>query len=456
MSSKAKVLDHLFVGYAGEDAVFARWITLRLTAEGYKVWCDQFELLGGETYPENIRKEIKESLFRFLAVISKYSINKAMPLNERTLAMRVGIDREIDDFIIPLNLDGSKASDLDLTTAAHTYIPFKDNWAAGLAQLLEKLKKIETPTRTNGREAVISWLNTQENYVEKKQEALWSNIVQVSKFPGTLFKYDIIANTPNSYKDNWPFYRQSLDTVWAFGPPPPGASVVVKQTKKSVKWREEMDAEGIDTFDIVKSILRQALRNHCLRKGMRLSENEKDIYFPFGLLPKDRLKFVRYDAKNLPVNVTGSRKIKAKIGNDERSYYHLAPTFVPLLSRFGEPTVQVNFRLVWTDSKGNEQPSAQKRRRLRWWNYQWYARTLAVLNWMGGEQPSISLAEGSDFLLLINSKPISVVSPLLINEEKLSLKGAKGAEEDDEDEEIDESSEKEEGEEESENTEKKD
>jgi hypothetical protein len=41
--------DHLFINYATEDGEFAEWLTLRLTTEGYKVWCDRIKLLGGES-----------------------------------------------------------------------------------------------------------------------------------------------------------------------------------------------------------------------------------------------------------------------------------------------------------------------------------------------------------------------------------------------------------------------
>ena len=46
--------DHLFISYAWEDQAFAKWLALRLTAEGYKVWIDQFKLLGGESWPQDI------------------------------------------------------------------------------------------------------------------------------------------------------------------------------------------------------------------------------------------------------------------------------------------------------------------------------------------------------------------------------------------------------------------
>ncbi|MBI5851773.1 MAG: toll/interleukin-1 receptor domain-containing protein [Planctomycetes bacterium] len=60
----APTRDHLFVSYASEDAAFAQWPTLRLTAAGYKVWCDQIKLLGGESYPVDIDAAIWTRKFR--------------------------------------------------------------------------------------------------------------------------------------------------------------------------------------------------------------------------------------------------------------------------------------------------------------------------------------------------------------------------------------------------------
>ncbi|GEM_PF-3169632 len=68
--------DHLFISYATEDYVFAEWLALHLTSEGYLVWCDRFNLLGGESYPKDIDKALKERTFRVLAILSKNSIKK--------------------------------------------------------------------------------------------------------------------------------------------------------------------------------------------------------------------------------------------------------------------------------------------------------------------------------------------------------------------------------------------
>ena len=67
MNRSSGVADHLFISYAWEDAALAEWLTLQLTNLGYAVWCDRFELLGGESYPRDIDAAIKDRRFRVLA-----------------------------------------------------------------------------------------------------------------------------------------------------------------------------------------------------------------------------------------------------------------------------------------------------------------------------------------------------------------------------------------------------
>ena len=120
--------DHLFINYASEDGVLAEWLTLRLAAEGYKVWCDKVKLLGGESYPVDVDLGIKESTFRLISLLSKHSLKKPNPLKERTLAINLGKERKID-FVIPLNVDGLSPTQLDWMTNDLTFIPFHQSWA---------------------------------------------------------------------------------------------------------------------------------------------------------------------------------------------------------------------------------------------------------------------------------------------------------------------------------------
>ena len=107
--------DHLFISYATEDSDFAEWLAVRLTAEGYKVWCDRTHLLGGESYPDDIDHAIKDRAFRLLALLSRASLRKPNPRKERTLALNIARERQTD-FLIPLNVDGLSATDLDWMT----------------------------------------------------------------------------------------------------------------------------------------------------------------------------------------------------------------------------------------------------------------------------------------------------------------------------------------------------
>ena len=104
--------DHLFVSYATEDGQFAEWLTLKLIGEGYRVWCDRVKLLGGESYPRDIDKAIKEQTFRVLALLSHNSIYKPNPLKERTLSHNISRERGLD-FIIPIRVDRIAPTDLD-------------------------------------------------------------------------------------------------------------------------------------------------------------------------------------------------------------------------------------------------------------------------------------------------------------------------------------------------------
>ncbi|MBZ0193236.1 MAG: toll/interleukin-1 receptor domain-containing protein, partial [Candidatus Kuenenia stuttgartiensis] len=47
------------ISYATEDSDCAEWLALRLTGEGYRVWCGRTHLLGGESYPKDIDNAIK-------------------------------------------------------------------------------------------------------------------------------------------------------------------------------------------------------------------------------------------------------------------------------------------------------------------------------------------------------------------------------------------------------------
>ena len=219
--------DHLFISYATEDGELAEWLTLRLTTEGYKVWCDRVKLLGGESYPRDIDKAIKTQTFRMLALISKNSLTKENPLKERTLGHNISRQRKVD-FVIPLLVDETRSDELDWMDSDLTYIPFRDSWAQGLIQLVKKLKSINTPNPLpNGAKLVSDWV-AQQSSLPKTQERLWSNLFEIKAMPTTLYK----TTVPDGFKlpaKSWIHHKQSSGVYWGFELPDSSVNLVLSR-----------------------------------------------------------------------------------------------------------------------------------------------------------------------------------------------------------------------------------
>ena len=268
--------EHLFISYATEDGVLAEWLTLRLTVEGYKLWCDRVKLLGGESYPRDIDNAIKTQAFRMIALLSKHSLAKANPRKERTLGHLISRQRNID-FIIPLLIDDTRPDELDWMSSDITFIPFRDNWAQGLAQLVKNLQSIGTPrTLLNGIQLASYWANQQTSLVET-QERLWSNLFEIKEMPSSLYKITF----PEGFEPpagSWVHYKQSNHTYWSFELPEWDA-VNPSPIVNSVEWNDgSRSAHSIAPIDVAASIVKEHLRKVFLSKGAQETLDKR--YFP--------------------------------------------------------------------------------------------------------------------------------------------------------------------------------
>src|SRR5690242_2630178 len=141
----------LFISYAYEDQVFAKWLARKLAFYGYGVWFDQIKILGGESWVKEVDVAIKERSFRVLGLLSNGSIGKENPRKERTLALQLAKQRNIDDFLITLNLDGVQP---DWTLSDISWISFRESWVDGLRRLLKKLESLNAPRIHAGNSAI--------------------------------------------------------------------------------------------------------------------------------------------------------------------------------------------------------------------------------------------------------------------------------------------------------------
>jgi hypothetical protein len=412
--------DHLFISYASENSILAEWLTLKLTVEGFKVWCDRTKLLGGESYPLDIDKAIKESTFRVLALLSKNSIQKPNPVKERTIALSLGKERGIDDFVIPLNVDGLSPTDLNWMVSDLTFIPFYKGWAEGLTRLLKKLGQIGAPRDPKrGRESVAKWV-TNEDSVLHEEERVWSNVLPITTIPPTIRRYYVGSEDElKRFRQSWPVYGEK-NQVWTFALPDENNSFAERQV---VDWSRRANVDALSTIDVVTYLLRRSLTLHCIARGLKLTDDRRYIFFPQNLVESDKIPYQRYDGKRVYTKAVGQRTFHSVERGAYKSTYHLAPIFRPLVRRFHSPCYEINMRLVWTDGQGVEEPNSNRKRRAltkTWWNYQWLAKNTAFISWLTGAQNEHTIFASKHGDVKIAGLPITASSPMGILEDALT------------------------------------
>lgn len=439
--------EHLFISYATEDAPLADWLTRKLTASGYKVWCDRFQLLGGERFPRDIDRAIKNDTFRLLALISKASLEKDNPTKERTLALNIGKERKID-FLIPLKIEPLSATDLNWMISDITYIPFDQGWAPGLAQLFKKLDSIKAPKPLSDGSKVAADSVLQEELITTNTERLHTNAIEVLQIPDAIHRFDVRRRVSPADKDailsTWPAYFIDDSTYLSFWSPPPDLQAKLNIRKAGGKlWRDATDIDGVFALNVVSNLLKQCIRIVCLQKGLKLQAESGLLYFPNGLIKNNRLKFTSYDVDKTYVLTVGQRK---KAGSKYR--YHLAPTFDVRRNFLGNFSILLKIRLLITDTAGQSLPPRQalsRRKHLckNWWNDHWFKRAIAIMSYLADGQEIIKYGN-EDENVILSSKFKQYEVGFGIAEERLSKKRTEEEvvflEEADEDENADEES----------------
>lgn len=381
--------DHLFVSYAWEDGALAEWLTLKLTAEGYRVWCDRFKILGGERWPEDVDAAIRSGTFRMLHLVSKHSVRKPNPVKERELALQLERSRETE-ILIPLNVDGTTPSELPWRIVDVAYIPFQD-WAAGLAQLLKKLKSINAPRPlvASGREIAGS-VRISQSVVTNVDEELVSNQFPFTCVPTVVGHFSlsrgILREEAFRLREVWAFKSMGDKRALAFEQPPAHLlrDLVIERTG-GLEWHEGTTIDGIVAEYLMTELLGKSLEVHCHKRGLRRDPGGRGFYFPMGLLPRNTWAFQGFQGRRTRVLVCGHR---AFLGRKYR--YHLGPRFRVRHERGQTFLAELQLRFHLTDLRGvalEHRAAVARRKKIGagLWNGQWLNRQLAVMSFLADD-----------------------------------------------------------------------
>lgn len=419
--------DHLFISHATEDAALTDWLVRKLTAHGYRVWCSRFKLLGGERWPKDINKAIKTRTFRMIALLSRHSLEKENPSKERQLALALSKERAEEGFLIPLNLDGLSPTDIGWELSDINWIMF-NNWANGLAQLLEGLAAIDAPRplNTGGRAAAIETFQPSE-ILGQEEERVISNCLRVLDVPRLIHTYKAsreVAFLEQSQLDRqWPAYKIGEQTFLAFydHPDPLEYGIDLRFTKlDSTEWTDSTRIQGANARHIVTNLIKKSLITKCGERGLVIADNRGMAYFPAGLVAKNKLMHRSYTGRKVPIHVLGERKFGAG-----RMRYQLGVAFWLRNDVLEVPVVQVKVRVHVTDPANSELSakganSRRKKVAKSWFNHEWLSRQLAIIQFLAEDSQRIVIGPSPGEQIVIDAIPLEAKVSPSINDRRLA------------------------------------
>lgn len=297
----------LFISYAYEDQVFAKWLARKLAFYGYGVWFDQIQILGGESWVKEVDVAIKDRSFRVLGLLSKASIAKENPRKERTLALQLAKQRNTDDFLITLNLDDVQP---DWTLSDISWIPFRESWADGLRRLLKKLESLNAPRIHAGNSAIAkAALERGASLLVHKSEPLTTNLLPFIQVPEVLRVYDTSEMNEEQEKasrDLWPHHGLEPGRAAAFSPPPPEIAKVVKETKATFHWPSYDSIHDTPTHNIISRLLNRSVHSWLVRAGCVVAADDHAYYLPAPFRDESIYRFKDVDDSSSYIRVFGS------------------------------------------------------------------------------------------------------------------------------------------------------
>jgi hypothetical protein len=370
-------------------------------------------LLVGQSFVKEVDDGLKKSC-KFLAILSRNSVNKENPTNERTKAAAIGKAIKDDDFIITLNVDNLPPSEIPWTLSQKSYANFYDGWADGLKQLMKALEASDAPKNADvGRDLVCQWARQQDEPT-KRDERIWTNLVPVTSYPLGLRQYEV--KDPQSIDllkySKWPIAIQNRQFVWSFVEPPTDLASLVNFVRVT-SWLDQSGTQGEKIKNFGRYLLRRGIEDYCLSRGLCQTDDRGTIYFPSGLLSQDKHFYIGISGKRTHHKFVGNSTFRVGFDKKEINKHHLAPSFKLIERENKKFQIQITNRVYLTNEDGTPiHPSRMVRRRKKicknWWNDKWCARLLALMSWLSNDQDEFEIFKTPNGSFKLAGKSLSL------------------------------------------------
>jgi hypothetical protein len=416
----------VFVSHANpEDNAFATWLTLRLTREGYRVWCDVVKLMGGDDFWRDVEKAIRQHTRRFIYVTSRISNQKPGTLQE--LAVASGVARQLEEprFIIPVKVDDLAYSDHNIQINRLNALSFTRGWAEGFGDLLRTLRDDGIPKpEPAGPSCVASWWNTNRLNHEillKEPEMLWTNWFALKDMPRRMWVWDIPENAKLADAFAFPTYRQG-DKLLSYA----NATALLGKEGSPTGGKGQSFAFNLNDAPpgrtglwlhhvrtAAKQLLIQAWNRMAEERGLPLyemSSRRRTLWFPLKSDIGDMVSFGGVDGKICRRALYGYKTMKGPGGVRRRRHWHFGLEAMPIL--YPRPALALKSHVIFTSDGENPigdpkaQHAARRSQCKEWWNDKWRDMTLAAVTWLASEDRGVEIPVRPEANPVMELRPI--------------------------------------------------
>jgi hypothetical protein len=418
----------IFISHANpEDNEIVLWLQAQLSRQGYETWADLSNLSAGETFWDTIEDTIRNKAARFIALISRKSLQKPSVLDEISLAISIERARNLGDFVIPIRVDDIPFSDFRANLARKNVVDFSTSWSSGLSALSAALVRDRIPRQRQIEGlSLADWWEKRRSptlSVRKESEVLTSNRFLLSAIPSRVYSY---SGTPELQIASPNPLTQFRGRYLAFASERELANLGIKGLQQeSVLSSEDLFAGNISQTSHIHPAARLRLRHGMLNrqwlaflhsrglKSYELTGLQPTPFFPDGLIAGNTARFSDAEGKQRKRLVVG-------FSDKRRLYWHLAPA--GSFSTARSTTLNLKLRVLFSVDGHSEWPSVERMRTMRrafcknWWNDRWISLQLAFMSWLSSGSPEVLVYKGDGGVLALKSTAISFESPLSIHE----------------------------------------
>ena len=406
--------NKIFISHAtSDDNDFTQWLSLKLVALGYEVWCDILYLDKGTDFWNKIETEIRDNACKFLIVQSVVSNKREGVLNELAVATKVKKQLNDETFIIPLTID-SKLSfdDINIELVRLNSIDFTSSWAKGLQDLLEALEKQNVPKNDpdpNKSNLLYQQIFLQGKTAIDKDEVYDSNWFPVISFPKELRFHNFKSRIPKGFDTRdlvfpaIPYKGYLCTFAWEydFMKQLPGTETYDNHNTIRIPiddiFSNTYESKFISNSEcqrLIVQLINKAFENRMRDKRLREYQmtNKYGYWIEKGTLERDKYNKIMLVGKMLDKN------------------WHFGISAVGKLYPY--KVMMFSSHIFFTSDGKNiieskdKQHKARRKQGAKWWNNDWRTKLLAFVEYISDDEESFYLEVGSEERIRISNKPM--------------------------------------------------